>query len=372
MLYHFHNNSRGFSKGLNDYDVNAAIPYKNSSARKQKGGTYMEEELKNENKMLTNEELNMEPEVEWGTSAPTLNRTYKDQIFRAIFKEKEQFLSLYNAVNGTDYDNPDDLTVTTVEQYVFMGMKNDVSYLVDMNLALYEHQSTDAPNSPIRFLCYFTQQLQDMIKPRQLYSTKRIELPNPQFLVFYNGKKELPEKSTLRLSDSFPKGIGEPQVELIVTVLNINPGYNEDLKKNCPILNEYIIFVEKVREYCKDIEAGSISEEEQKKAIGEAALRAVNWCIKHHVLEEFLTKNKRQVIIMSIFEFNDEILAQIREDDRKFAREDGFLEGLQVGHIDAIQKMIRKDFSKEEILEWGYSEEEYEKAKEGLLSTAVL
>jgi flagellar biosynthesis/type III secretory pathway protein FliH len=152
-----------------------------------------------------------------------------------------------------------------------------------------------------------------------------------------------------------------------------------------------MIFVEKVREYCKDIEAGNISQEEQKKAIGEAALRAVNWCIKHHVLEEFLTKNKRQVIIMSIFEFNDEILEQIREDDRKFAREDGFLEGrqaglqegrqvglqegrqagLQEGHIDAIQKMIQKDFSKEEILEWGYSEEEYEKAK-GLLSTAVL
>jgi hypothetical protein len=338
----------------------------------------MEKELKNENMRLTNEE----PELE--IPAPTLNRTYKDQIFRAIFKEKEQFLSLYNAVNGTDYDNPDDLTVTTVEQYVFMGMKNDVSYLVDMSLALYEHQSTDAPNSPIRFLCYFTQQLQDMIKPRQLYSTKRIELPNPQFLVFYNGKKELPERSTLRLSDSFPKGIGEPQVELVVNVLNINPGYNEELKKNCPILNEYMIFVEKVREYCKDIEAGSISEEDQKKAIGEAALRAVNWCIKHHVLENFLTKNKRQVIIMSIFEFNDEILEQIREDDRKFAREDGFLEGRQAGlqegrqaglhegHIDAIQKMIRKDFSKEEILDLGYSEEEYEKAKEGLLSTAVL
>jgi hypothetical protein len=86
-------------------------------------------------------------------------------------------------------------------------------------------------------------------------------------------------------------------------------------------------------------------------------------------LEAFHKKSrKRQVIIMSIFEFNDEILEQIREDDRKFAREDGFLEG----HIDAIQKMIRKDFSKEEILEWGYSEEEYEKAKEGLLSSAVL
>jgi hypothetical protein len=226
----------------------------------------MGKEIRNKIKIWSDEELNMELELE--TSAPTLNRKYKDHIFRAIFKEKEQFLTLYNAVNGTDYDNPDDLTVTTVEQYVFMGMKNDVSYLVDMSLALYEHQSTDAPNSPVRFLCYFTQQLQNMIKPHQLYSTTRIKLPNPQFLIFYNGKKELPESYTLRLSDSFPQTDQEPQVELIVKVLNINPGYNEDLKKNCPILNDYMIFVEKVREYCKDIETGNISKEEQKKKLG--------------------------------------------------------------------------------------------------------
>jgi hypothetical protein len=335
----------------------------NFLCNKTKGGKFMEKERKNENKILTDEE--MEAEWELNFSAPTLNRTYKDQIFRAIFKEKEQFLSLYNAVNGTNYDNPDDLTVTTVEQYVFMGMKNDVSYLVDMNLALYEHQSTDAPNSPIRFLCYFTQQLQNMIKPHQLYSTTQIELPNPQFLVFYNGKKKLPESSTLRLSDSFPQTDCEPQVELIVKVLNINPGHNEDLKKNCTILNEYMIFVGKVREYCKNIETGSISEKEQKKAIGEAALRAVNWCIEHHVLEDFLTKNKRQVITMSIFEFNEEIWEQVREDDRKSAREDA----LEKDHNEKIQKMIQKNYSKDEILDLGYSEEEYTKAEKELLTT---
>jgi flagellar biosynthesis/type III secretory pathway protein FliH len=130
-------------------------------------------------------------------------------------------------------------------------------------------------------------------------------------------------------------------VELIVKVLNINPGYNDELKKNCPILNEYMIFVEKVRAYCKDIEAGSISEEEQKKAIGKAALKAVNWCIEHHVLEDFLTKNKRQVIIMSIFEFNDEIWEQVREDDRKFAREDGIQDGIQEG----LQQGLRQGIS---------------------------
>jgi hypothetical protein len=318
----------------------------------------MEKELSYINRIFEDEE------TDWSLSSPTLNRTYKDQIFRAIFKEKEQFLSLYNAVNGTEYDNPDDLTVTTVEQYVFMGMKNDVSYLVYLSLALYEHQSTDSPNIPIRFLLYFAQQLQDMIKPRQMYSAKRIELPNPQFVVFYNGKKKLPECSTVRLSDSFPQTDGEPQVELIANVLNINPGYNEELKKRCPILGEYMIFVEKVREYCKDIHVGSISDKEQKRAIGEAALRAVDWCIERHVLEEFLRENKRRVIIMSIFEFNDEIWEQIREDDRTIAHEDG----LRQGRIDAIQKMLRKDFSKEVILDLGYSEEEYEKAEKELFA----
>jgi hypothetical protein len=212
-----------------------------------------------------------------------------------------------------------------------------------------------------------------MIKPHQLYSTTRIKLPNPQFLVFYNGKKEMPESSTLRLSDAFPQTDQKPQVELIVKVLNINPGYNEELKKNCPILNDYMIFVEKVREYCKDIETGNISEQEQKKEIGKAALHAVDWCIEHHVLEDFLMKNKRQVITMSIFEFNDEIWQQVREDDRKFAREDGFQAGIQAGQQqernDTIKKMIQKNYSKDEILDLGYSEEEYEKAEKELFAS---
>ncbi|MCD8045132.1 MAG: hypothetical protein LUE90_00455, partial [Clostridiales bacterium] len=57
-------------------------------------------------------------------------RTYKDRIFRMIFKEKREFLELYNAMNGTAYDNPDDLVVTTLENAIYMGMKNDVSFML--------------------------------------------------------------------------------------------------------------------------------------------------------------------------------------------------------------------------------------------------
>ena len=52
-------------------------------------------------------------------------RAYKDRVFRMIFKEKESLLQLYNAMNGTDYQEPEELVVTTLENAVYLGMKND-------------------------------------------------------------------------------------------------------------------------------------------------------------------------------------------------------------------------------------------------------
>ena len=86
--------------------------------------------------------------------SPTPALTYKDRIFRMIFKEKREFLDLYNAMNGTHYTNPDELTVTTLDNAIYLGMKNDVSFLLHDTLSLYEHQSTDNPNMPLRNLLY--------------------------------------------------------------------------------------------------------------------------------------------------------------------------------------------------------------------------
>ena len=86
-----------------------------------------------------------------------VNREYKDRVFKFIFgnpENKEWTLSLYNAVNGSQYKNPDEIQFNTIEDAVYMGMKNDVSFIIRSEMNLWEHQSSFNPNIPIRFLIY--------------------------------------------------------------------------------------------------------------------------------------------------------------------------------------------------------------------------
>lgn len=119
-----------------------------------------------------------------------LNREHKDRLFRFIFSNKENLLSLYNALNGTAYNNVEDLEVTTMEDVIYIDMKNDVSFLLDCELNLYEHQSTFNPNLPLRGLLYFGKQYNKYVEKNKcnIYGTKLIELPTPKYVVFFNGK----------------------------------------------------------------------------------------------------------------------------------------------------------------------------------------
>ena len=94
---------------------------------------------------------------------PVVIRNYRDTLFRMLYRNKKRLLSLFNAVNGTHYDNPDDLTITTLEGVLYLGMKNDVSCIIDMMMQLYEHQSTVNPNMPLRNLFYVSDLLQKYI-----------------------------------------------------------------------------------------------------------------------------------------------------------------------------------------------------------------
>lgn len=76
-------------------------------------------------------------------------RNHKDRLFRMIFREKKELLSLYNAVNGTFYTNAEDLEIVTLENAIYMNMKNDLAFIMDSYLNLYEHQSTYSPNMPL-------------------------------------------------------------------------------------------------------------------------------------------------------------------------------------------------------------------------------
>ena len=166
---------------------------------------------------------------------PAANRNYKDRLFRFVFKNKKDLLDLYNAINGTDYDNPEELEVNTLENVLYLSMKNDLSFLIDAELNLYEHQSTYNPNMPMRGLLYFAGVYNRHISSREIniYSSSPKVFPFPQHIVFYNGTQEEPDRKILKLSDLFqrPTGEKEPCLECQTLMLNINYGHNRELMK---------------------------------------------------------------------------------------------------------------------------------------------
>ncbi len=109
-----------------------------------------------------------------------VQRNYKDTVFRMLFKEKENLLSLYNAVNGTAYTDVNKLEITTLENAVYMNYKNDISFVFDFRLMIYEHQSTANPNMPLRDLIYVAKVLQGRVKDENLYSATLVKIPAPR------------------------------------------------------------------------------------------------------------------------------------------------------------------------------------------------
>ena len=134
-------------------------------------------------------------------NAVIARRNHKDTLFRMIFSTKENLLSLYNAVNHSNYTNPAELEIVTLKNAVYMNVKNDQAFLLDMQLNLYEHQSTWNPNMPLRFLIYVAKEYQKLIRNHTLYASTLVELPTPHFVVFYNGEEEQEAESELRLAN---------------------------------------------------------------------------------------------------------------------------------------------------------------------------
>ena len=250
-------------------------------------------------------------------------RTYKDTLFRMLFRDKENLLSLYNAVNGTDYTDTDGLEITTLENAVYMNYKNDISFVFHFELLLYEHQSTVNPNMPLRQLFYVSRVLQKRTRNENIYGSAFVYLPLPRFAVFYNGTAPQPEKQILRLSDSYEQKTKEPELELCVTVYNINLGCNTKLMEACKVLKEYAQYTEKVREYA------------EKMPFAEAVEAAVDYCIRNGILADFLLENKSEAIAVSIFEYDEEKhLKSEREYYYHVGREEGEKIGEQKGRLE--------------------------------------
>ncbi len=185
---------------------------------------------------------------------PIENKKYKDTVFRMLFNNKLYLLELYNAMNGTSYTNPDDLIITTLSGETFMKMKNDLSFIIDFELNIFEHQSTISPNIPLRDLYYLAANLKELIQHDKLFGPSLVQIPTPRFYVFYNGTTSMEDEVIYRLSDMFKKKVESPSAELVVTALNINSGHNKELMEACQALKGYSIFVTKVRKYIKEAE----------------------------------------------------------------------------------------------------------------------
>lgn len=262
-------------------------------------------------------------------------REYKDRLFKAIFgrdteESKKWRLELYNALNGTDYKDPDELKLTTIENFIYITMKNDVSFLLDSQMNLYEQQSTFNPNMPLRGLLYFSQLYLAYLNEKDvdIFGKTLIKIPTPNFLVFYNGDKELPDMTKFHLSDAFIKPDADPdrlgEFEWTATVVNINEGRNEALHKKCLSLYHYSSFVAKVK---SNIENGM-----RKRAAIEAA---VDFAINKNYLDGFFKRQREDVIMFSMSEFDQEAYDRHR-------RREGYEEGAQDKAIETAVMIVRK------------------------------
>ena len=238
------------------------------------------------------------------------NRNYKDTVFRLLFKEPAHALSLYNSLNGTSYTDTALLHFNTLENAIYMNFKNDISFLIAHHISLYEHQSTFNPNMPLRNLFYISDIMQEYVSSKSLYGPKLIQLPSPVFIVFYNGLEPVPEYSEMKLSDAYEFPEDSPALDLKVRVLNINPGMNEDLKRKCPVLQEYMMYVEQVRYYRKNL------------PLADAVNHVVEDCISNNILKEFLYKQKSEVVKVSIYEYDEEKEIRLfKQAEREYAME---------------------------------------------------
>jgi len=276
---------------------------------------------------------------------PRVRRQHKDTVFRMLFHDKKNLLSLYNAVNQTAYTDADDLKITTLENAIYMNYKNDVSFVFGFELMLYEHQSTVNPNMPLRDLTYVTTILQGMTREENLYGSEQVRIPAPKFVVFYNGTYRQPARQVLRLSDAFLKRQEKPELELLVTVYNINLGYNKELMKACRLLEEYAQYVNQVREFASGL------------PFEEAVEKAVDHCIQNNILADFLSKNRAEAIVVSIFEYDEE---KHMRSEREAGIRQGLKQGMELGKKEGIEKGLEQGVQAlvETSIEFGSSKQE--------------
>ncbi len=281
------------------------------------------------------------------------NREEKDRLFCFIFGREENrkwTLSLYNAVNGTNYTDPEEVDITSMGDVIYMGMKNDVSFIIGSDISLYEHQSSYNPNMPVRQLMYLSRQYDKYIKrtKQNIYGSKQMTLPLPRLAVFFNGKEDKGDR-ILKLSDAFPpdSDIQRSDVDVRVHMYNIRPQYMSSLLNACKSLSEYSWFVEEVRKNCESMDRG--------KAVD----KAIKDMPDDFEIKQFLIEHQSEVKNMCITEYDEaETMEMFKEEGREEGRKEIIVNMLRLGKIaDEIARLC------------GCSLEKVKKVEEEIMTT---
>ena len=266
------------------------------------------------------------------------NRNYKDSVFVDLFAKdinaKENFVSLYNALHNTNLDyRTTNLEPVMIEQVLYKSFYNDIAMLIDNKIViLVEHQSTINENMPFRILEYITRIYEKITKSKNKFGRKLIQLPVPEFYVFYNGKEDFPTEKTLKLSDAFllpDEKFGEVPnfpLEITVKVVNINVDKDNKVLKRCEVLEQYSDFVELVRRtYASGVE--------------EPFKVAIEIAIKTGILKDYLERKATEVINMILTEYDyDTDIAVQREE----AYEEGLSKGIAQGISQGISQGVKQ------------------------------
>ena len=269
------------------------------------------------------------------------NREYKNSVFKDLFSDGKTALELYNALTDSNFTLDDSLCFTTLEDALFMGQLNDISFTIGGKLVIFiEHQATLSPNIPIRALMYIGRVYEKIIDRRAVYRTKLFTIPTPEFYVLYNGVDACPDENTLRLSDAFRRlnisGTESlPSLELIVRVLNVNVGHNEKIFEKCDVLRGYAVFIGQVRGHQR---AGMTLEV--------AIASAIDFCVENGILVEYLKDKGSEVRNMLFTEFN---LEEAKEVWFEEGREEGREEGIEAKGLEIARAMFAEGDSPEKI-----------------------
>ena len=263
------------------------------------------------------------------------NRNYKDSVFVDLFAyditAKENFISLYNALHGTNLDvKTTDVQPVMLEQVLYMKYYNDIAMLIDGKIViLIEHQSTINKNMPFRFLEYIARIYEKITTKDEKFGRKLVKLPIPEFYVFYNGKDDYPTESIMKLSDAFIQFDGDSelknQLEISVKVININVDKENPILKRCEALKQYSEFIEQVRSNIEN-------------AVSEPFTSAIKEAIKKGFLSDYLNRKSTEVqnMLLAEYDYDTDIAVQ-----RKEAFNDGFSAGEERGiSLGTYQKAV--------------------------------